>query len=75
MIDIKSLTKEDKKRYVFYLDKNKKPKEEQLGFITSWNDMFVFVDYGQNEGRSTATRPDDLRFLTEDEEEAMDEEN
>jgi len=64
MIKIKDLTKDDKGRYVNYSGH-----EEQIGTITSWNDKFIFVDYGN--GAGTATSPEDLRFLTEDEEDDL----
>ena len=33
------------------------------GIITSWNDKYIFVDYGKNCGRGTATSPEDLEFV------------
>ena len=85
MIDIATLTKEDKSRNVVYKSGTG---QEDYGQITSWNDKFIFVRYvstSNEEGR--ATRPEDLRFMTEEEEdefpeylnaleeEAMDEED
>lgn len=72
MIDIKKLSKKDKERYVFYTDKNKpKEKQEELGFITSWNDKFIFVNYDKSNESGIATNPKDLRFLTENEEDDL----
>ena len=34
------------------------------GHITSWNDTYIFVDYGDSCGRGKATRPEDLEFLS-----------
>ena len=34
----------------------------EFGRITSWNATYIFVDYGKNCGRGTATRPEDLEF-------------
>ena len=61
MIDIKNLTEEDIKRTVIYTDGTG---EIEQGYITSYNDKFIFVDYGKNCGRGIATRPEDLKFIS-----------
>ena len=61
MIDIKELTEEDIKRSVTYVDGTG---DIEQGYITSYNDKFIFVDYGKNCGRGTATRPEDLFFMS-----------
>ena len=68
MIDIAKLTKEDNDRWVTYI---KKPDNEEIGTISSWNDKFIFVKYVSGQGgidNGVATKPEDLRFLTEEEE-------
>ena len=73
MIDITKLTEQDKDRWVYFLDKNKSD-EEELGAISSWNDRFIFVKYVSGKGgkdNGVATRPEDLRFLTEEEEDEL----
>ena len=63
MLDIYSLTSSDKGSSVVYT-----PFEGcdegllEYGHITSWNDKFIFVDYGDSCGRGKATSPQDLRF-------------
>ena len=61
MIDIKELTKEDIKRNVTYVDGIG---DIEQGYITSYNDKFIFVDYGKNCGRGIATNPEDLYFMS-----------
>ena len=65
MIDIKKLQDSDVKRAVVYISNyiNGTGETEQ-GHITSWNDKFIFVDYGNSCGRGIATEPDDLNFMT-----------
>lgn len=60
MIDLKKLKPADKGRDVMYSGQ-----EDEEGVITSWNDKFIFVDYGN--GNGVATEPKDLRFLTQQE--------
>ena len=61
MIDIKELTKEDIKRNVTYVDGTG---DIEQGHITSFNDTYIFVDYGKNCGRGIATKPEDLYFMS-----------
>jgi hypothetical protein len=71
MIEINKLTKEDIDRWVSYV---KKPNNEEIGTISSWNDEFIFVKYVSGQGgldNGVATKPEDLRFLTEEEEEEL----
>jgi hypothetical protein len=58
-IDIEKLSTEHKGRNVVYTDGVGNTEE---GHITSWNDTFIFVDYGNNCGRGIATSPEDLEF-------------
>lgn len=58
MIDIKALTESDKGRYVLYRRPHE-PNTPDVGRITSWNDTYIFVAYGQSV-TGVATRPDDL---------------
>ena len=67
MIDLNNLTKEDKHRFVVYKSDTDK---EDYGEITSWNDTFIFVRYVSSRNENgVATNPEDLRFMTEEEEE------
>lgn len=59
MIDIKKLVKDDVGREVVYTSYG--PKIEE-GKITSWNDIYIFVDYGKRFGAGDATSPMDLAF-------------
>ena len=59
MINISILTEEDKRRKVIYCSHGK----VEEGYITSWNVEYIFVDYGKNCGRGTATSPKDLEFI------------
>ena len=61
MIDITKLTEEDKGRSVVYKDGVGKM---ESGYITSWNDVNIFVDYGYSCGRGIATTPSDLYFAS-----------
>jgi len=61
MINIKELTEEDIKRAVIYTGG---AGEIEQGHITSYNDTFIFVDYGKNCGRGIATSPEDLYFMS-----------
>jgi|SaaInlStandDraft_3_1057020.scaffolds.fasta_scaffold677915_1 hypothetical protein len=58
MIDIKTLNEKDIGRQVVYSTYN----EKEEGHITSFNDKFIFVDYGSSCGRGIATDPQDLDF-------------
>jgi hypothetical protein len=58
MINIKELTEKDIGRSVVYTAYNHK----EYGHITSFNEKYIFVDYGKNCGRGTATDPKDLKF-------------
>ena len=59
MIDIEELTKDDKLRDVIFEDEFVK----RRGHICSWNDRFIFVDYGISIGASgIATDPENLYF-------------
>ena len=58
MIKIENLKEKDKGRKVIY---NGHAATEE-GYISSWNDKYVFVDYGKNCGRGIATDPKDLDF-------------
>jgi FKBP-type peptidyl-prolyl cis-trans isomerase 2 len=60
MIKIKELKKEDVGKMVVYQSFD----ERQEGRITSWNDIFIFVDF-DNTGRGQAVRPFDLEFISE----------
>jgi hypothetical protein len=62
MIKLENLTDKNVGREVIYT--SAKGKEEH-GKITSWNSKFIFVDYGNNCGRGTATSPEDLTFTYE----------
>ena len=62
MINIQELEPKDIKRAVVYTD-NLGNSEE--GYITSWNDKYIFVDYGDNCGRGIATIPNNLEFISE----------
>ena len=64
MINIKELKDNDVKRAVIYISNfmNGTGEVEQ-GHITSWNDKYIFVDYGKNCGRGIATDPYDLEFM------------
>lgn len=61
MIQISELTDKHKGRLVTY-HPHPQNKAEQ-GRITSWNDLYVFVDYN-NTGRGIATRPETLTFAS-----------
>jgi hypothetical protein len=61
MIKINSLKDEDVKRAVVYVDG---VGNREQGYITSWNDTYVFVDYGHSCGRGIATDPLDLIFMS-----------
>ncbi len=63
MIKIENLTKEHKNRQVVYTDGTGETEE---GHITSWNDTYIFVDYGNSCGRGIATDPKDLDFSVGD---------
>ena len=45
-------------KYVCYPGSSKK----EIGHITSWNDKYIFVNYGTTDGYGVATRPEDLYF-------------
>ena len=62
MIDIKKLTEKDIGRKVIYSSYGNQKEE---GHITSWNKIFIFVDYGNSCGRGIATDPRDLKFSFE----------
>jgi hypothetical protein len=38
--------------------------ENQQGYITSFNDRYVFVSFPRNMGRGEAVMPEDLDFIT-----------
>jgi len=59
MIVLANLEDKDKNRQVTYVDGTG---EKEYGHITSWNDKFIFVDYGNSCGRGIATDPNDLFF-------------
>jgi hypothetical protein len=66
MIDIKTLTEQDKGRYVIYQTAYIK----QTGILKSYNDSIIFVVYHYNNDpdnyrdyTGAATRPEDLTFL------------
>jgi len=59
MIEIEKLTDNDKGRMVIY--KKGLPHGNEEGVITSWNNTYIFVCYGNDKG-SKATRPEDLCF-------------
>ncbi len=59
MIFIDNLTKSDVGKLVIYTDGTG---DTQEGHITSWNETFIFVDYGNSCGRGDATDPIDLHF-------------
>lgn len=62
MIDIGKLKNKDIGKSVIYTDGTGDTEE---GHITSWNNKFIFVDYGNSCGRGIATYPSDLRFINE----------
>lgn len=59
MIEIEKLTKEDIGRNVIYTNGIG---EKEYGYITSFNDKYIFVDYGNSCGRGIATSSRDLDF-------------
>ena len=59
MINIKTLIRDDQNRSVIYTDGTG---ETESGYIPSWNDRFIFVDYGNSCGRGVATSPEDLKW-------------
>ena len=59
MIVLSNLEDKDVNRNVVYSDGTGETEE---GHITSWNDKFIFVDYGNSCGRGIATDPLDLTF-------------
>ena len=59
MINIRTIQKKDIGRSVVYTN-GAGGRED--GHITSYNPAYIFVDYGKNCGRGTATRPCDLEF-------------
>ena len=61
MIFIENLTEEHIGRNVIYTDGTGDTEE---GYITSWNQTYIFVDYGKSCGRGIATSPGDLNFST-----------
>ncbi len=62
MINVSSLTDDDKGREVVF----EPPKgKREFGFISSWNDRFVFVKYGKDL-HSKATPFEYLKFAMED---------
>lgn len=63
MINIQTLNDKHKGREVVYSDRRKR--QIEFGKITSWNNTFIFVDYGASNGRGIATRPEDLKFVVQ----------
>jgi len=61
MIEISKLNEKDKEREVVFDDGMK---QVEYGFISSWNDRFIFVKYNGNP-QSQATLPEYLRFAIE----------
>jgi len=61
MIEIAKLTETDKDREVVFECPGK---ETEYGFISSWNERFIFVKYGGSQ-QSQATKPEHLRFAME----------
>jgi len=59
MINIRTICQADVGRSVVYTN-GAGGKED--GHITSYNHIYIFVDYGKNCGRGTATYPRDLEF-------------
>ena len=59
MIKIEDLKDTDKGRSVTYTDG---VGETEFGHISSWNEKFIFVDYGNSCGRGIATSPSDLTW-------------
>lgn len=59
-IDLAKLESSDELRAVVYIDSGKTKLER--GFITSWNDKFIFVRYHSGD-TSAATSPSDLTFV------------
>ena len=61
MIQINKLTQDDLGEAVLYHSFGEPP---QKGFITSWNDNFIFVEFRPRTcGRGEACDPEDLTFL------------
>lgn len=60
-INIKQLTPPDKNRKVIYTPKGGGKVEE--GWISSWNDTYVFVRFPTS-SNGQACDPDDLQFLS-----------
>ena len=59
MIRISRLKKSDIEKEVTYVDRlgNK-----EIGNITSWNEKYIFVNYGTTDGHGVATDEKDLYF-------------
>jgi len=56
-MNIKDLTEKDVNRKVIYSSFNSK----EVGVISSWNDKYIFVRYG-NKTFGEATDPNDLEY-------------
>lgn len=61
MIDIKSLTDDDKGKSVVYSSNDGR----EFGVLSSWNERFVFVKFGrwQSSAQAQACRPEDVEFV------------
>ena len=60
MICIEDLVDSDKGRAVVYTDYDR---NDEFGHITSWNNHFIFVDYGTSCGRGISTPAHALKFV------------
>ena len=61
-IRIEDLNESDKGQKVVYRPRHGGKNED--GFIKSWNDHVIFVDYQDGSPNAKATRPEDLVFLS-----------
>ena len=59
MIPISRLKESDIGKEVTYVSY---PNNREIGHITSWNEKFIFVNYGTTDGYGVATDPKDLYF-------------
>ena len=67
MIEISGLTESDKGRAVTYIPFIEAPKSlHEYGYISGWNDRYIFVGYGKGLPPSIATHPAALFFDKEE---------
>ena len=58
-VKIENLTEEDVGRKITYTGGYG---INEVGFVTSWNEIYIFVDYGYSDGRGIATSSRDLKW-------------